>query len=147
MEPKAIRYISDGLAVNLNFGFIPEYCLAIHDIDATSPDKYEWFKAMEDESTAQYGILTTGTTGVITELTTAATGAVKYNPGQVLGVLVPSPVAGAVDVFATIADYATGTTYTARSATAVGSIVRPVTASYRNTGLVFECTTASGGAG
>ena len=79
-----------------------------------------------------------------TEITTAGAGFIKYNPGVLLGVLVPSPVPGAKDVFATITDWteAVGTAASARTATAVGTIIRPATASLRNTGIVHECTTA-----
>jgi len=135
------RWVADGSAVKLALGFVPEYVRCITDIDATSPDVIEWFKEMEDEDTAQYGVLCTGTTGVLTELTTAATGIKKLDEVN-QGVLVPAPDGGddqfrVPTEWAATTDYSSG--YSARTASAAGSIVRPPT---RN-GRVFELKTAT----
>ena len=135
------RWVADGSAVKLDLGFIPEYVRTIQDIDATNPDVIEWFKEMEDESTPQYGVLCTGSSGALTELTTAATGIKKLDEVN-QGVLIPAPDGGA-DQFrvptdwAAITDYSSG--YTDRSVTAAGSVVRPPT----HNGRVFELKTGT----
>ena len=129
----------DGLAGILDLGFVPDVFEIFTD-DGTNPDKITWFKEMESLGTPEYGFLTTGSTGDITKLSTAATGIIAYD-ASTLRVLLPAPD-GNGKAQASIADYNTATTYTARSASALGSVVRPTT----HNGLVYECTTASGGA-
>jgi len=142
MDSRVKRYVEDGNAVNLDFGFIPEYVRVIQNIAGANPDVFEWFKAMEDEATPQYGILHNGADGVITELTTAATGIIKFD-AKYQGVLVADPAGGddqfaVPTVYATTDDYSSG--FAVRTTTAIGAIVRPIV---RN-GFVYELKTGSG---
>lgn len=154
MEAVIKRFVADGNKKRMDLGFVPEYCrLIINYASGQNPNIYEWMKWMEDESTALYGILHTGSTGNITIPTTAATGISKLDE-QYHGVLIPAPDGGddvfmIPEVYSTSQDYSstytqTGTgdtvTCTARTASAPGTIVRPTT---RN-GYVYELTTATG---
>ena len=154
MEPVILRYVADGNKKRLDLGFVPEICRVIVNFaTGQNPNRYEWCKWMEDETTALYGILTTGSTGADTIVTTAATGISKLDE-QYDGVMIPDP-AGGPDVFMIPEEYSTSqdysSTYTqsqtgdtitcaARSASAPGTIVRPPT---RN-GFVYELATSTG---
>ena len=153
MEPIVLRFVADGNQKRVDLGFIPEKVqVIINFLTGENPNVYEWCPWMEDESTALYGILNTGSTGVLSIPTTAATGISKLD-AEYAGVLVPAPDGGA-DVFmipenySTTQDYSstytqTGTgdtvTCTARTASAPGTIVRPTT---RN-GFVYELATST----
>ena len=154
MEPIILRYVADGNKKRLDLGFIPLYCRAvINYATGETPNIYEWHEWMEDEATALYGILHTGSSGAITIPTTAATGITALDE-QYQGVLVPDPAGGAAkfmipEEYSTTQDYSstytqTGTgdtvTCTARSASAPGTVVWPPT---RN-GYVYELATATG---
>lgn len=138
------RWESDGSAANIDFGFLPDWALLFTGTEDTNPNIYVWFRGFVDDD-SMYGLLITGSTGVVTRVTTAATGLAVYEPGVIIGVKVPSPVPGADDVFATVADWtsAVSTAATARTATAVGTIIRPTT----HNGRVYECTTAGTSSG
>ncbi len=154
MEPIIKRLVADGNEVKLDLGFIPCRALVlINYLTGENPNIYDWQKWMEDESTALYGILNTGSTGVLTIPTTAATGISKLDV-QYDGVMIPAPDGGddvfmIPEVYAITQDYSstytqsqTGDTVTcaARTASAPGTIVRPPT---RN-GFVYELKTSTG---
>lgn len=132
------HFEGDGLAVNIETGFVPQYVTLYQDVNKTSPDKIEWFEGFEDE-TALFGLQTTGSTGVVTRLTTAATGISAYSEATV-GVLIDSPQDSGKQVLVTsITDWAVSTAYTpARTAFAVGQIIRPTV----HNGYVYELTVA-----
>ena len=144
MDTVVRRFVADGNAVNLDLGFVPEYCELVVNLAGTNPNIYKWYKAFEDESTAEYGLLITGSSGIVTVPSTAATG-IKELDALYHGVLIPDP-AGGDDQFQVPTDWAAATDYssgyTARSATASGSCVRPPT----HNGCVYELTTATGSA-
>ena len=132
------HYEGDGLAVNIETGFVPQYVVLYQDIAKTSPDKIEWFERFEDDS-SMYGLLTAGSTGIVTRATTAATGISAYSEATT-GVLIDSPQDSGKQVLVTsITDWVLSTAYTpARSATAVGQVIRPTV----HNGYVYELTTA-----
>lgn len=146
------RWENDGNAQIFDLGFIPTYVEMWQNTGGTNPDKYVWTQEGEDTD-SRYGILTTGSTGVITRVTTAATGLEKYDT-KLQGVLLPNPAGGdkqfrIPEVYDTTQDYTstytqsqTGNTETwaARTASAAGGVVYPTT---RN-GFVYELTTATG---
>lgn len=132
------KIILDGLAAIIDLGFVPDICDMEID-DGTNVDHTRYFNQLEDDNDI-FGYLTNGSDGVRTRLTTAATGLSAFDT-SVDGVVLPAPD-GNGEENSLVTDYSTTTTYTARSATVLGSAVRPTT---RN-GLVMELTTASGGA-
>ena len=136
------HFIADGSAVNVDVGFVPDLLIAFEGIEETNPSIHFWFRELANTANAngQYGMLLTGSTGVVTKHAAAANGFAEYDT-DADGVLVPAPD-GDGNTYTSVAGYDATATYTARSTTAVGSVVRPTT---RN-GYVYECTTASGGA-
>lgn len=141
MQQVEKTFTADGSAINIDFGFAPDRVTLIEGFDDTNPNIYEWFKSLADAAgNGQYGVLLTGSTGVVTNCADANNGFIAYSTVSTQ-VLLPAPN-GNGEVASTIADYSTTTTYTARSTTALGSVVRPTT----HNGYVYECTTASGGA-
>jgi len=138
------RWEADGLAVNLELGEIPDRAMLFVNTEATNPDIYFWFRGMVDDDSMN-GLLLTGSSGVVTRMTSEATGIIAYDSGVIIGVNVISPVPGAEDIFASVADWTEAgvTAATARSATAVGTIIRPTI----HNGRVYECTTAGTSSG
>lgn len=125
----------DGNAVNIDFGFIPDFAIMFAETGQTNPDILIYFKRFVDDQ-SMYGLKLTGSTGVVTRLTTAATGFdaldSKYHQ-----VNIESPAPGKGKVKCDVSDWAASTTATARTATLPGTIVRPTT----KNGYVYECTT------
>lgn len=141
MPQRVIKYFqADGASHTFDLGFVPDRVdLHVNVATGQTPDRIRWFKALEDASTPIYGIKTTGSSGAESVLTTAATGFASYND-EVQGVLIVNPASGEKK-FCSVSTWAAATSYAsgARSATAIGTIVRPPT---RN-GRVFELTTAT----
>jgi hypothetical protein len=135
-------FIADGNAINIDCGFVPDKFVAYSKLEETNPNQYVWYRQRGDtvNGNGQYGITVTGSTGVITLNASAAAGIAAYDT-DADGVLIPAPN-GNGEVTATVSNYDATATYTARSTTAVGSVIRPTT----KNGYVYECTTASGGA-
>jgi len=137
------HWTADGNAVIVDCGAKVIRATLYIDTGQTNPLVYVYSRQWEQEDTL-YGILNTGSTGVLTRMTTAATGMEAYDAKQ-HGVLVPNP-AGGVDnfrvptIWSTATDYSSG--FTARSATAAGSVVWPPSGS-RNE-MIYELTTATG---
>jgi hypothetical protein len=125
----------DGSAVNIDLGFIPDFAIMLANTGQTNPDIYLWFRRFVDDQ-SMYGLLITGSTGVVTRVTTAATGLDAFD-SKFQQVRVESPVPGRGKQLADVSDWAASTSATARTASAVGTIVRPTT----KNGYVYECTT------
>jgi hypothetical protein len=136
-------FIADGNAVNVDVGFVPDMLIAIEGYEETSPNIHIWMRQRGDTANdnGQYGLLITGTTGVVTKHAAATNGFIAYDTDS-NGVLIPAPD-GNGEVPATVVEYADASTPTARSATGVGTVIRPST----RTGYVYECTTSSGAVG
>jgi hypothetical protein len=135
-----VHWEADGSAVNIDLGFIPEFAILFESTGQTNPNIYYWFKRFVDDQ-SMYGLLLTGSTGVVTRVTTAATG-IDSLDSKYHQVMVESPVPGRGEIACDVADWASGTSYSsgARSSTTIGTIVRPPT----HNGYVYELTTATG---
>lgn len=140
--------IGSGAAVNIDLGFEPDY-VRVELIDtATNSVFYVWAgRNQQEHATAitdstEYG--TKITEGVTAIGDTTAKGISLYDGAKTQQVLVSSPAPGAQDLQVDVNDYtvARSTAATARTATAVGTILRPTT----HNGYVYECTTAGTGA-
>ena len=136
------QFISDGLETIIDVGFVPNKVKS-HLDDGTNPDIITWFQQMTLRATPIFGYVLTGSSGIVTRLTTAATGISAYD-SQINGVMVDSPVPGKGKMEVPISEYATlvsgSTTPTARTGAIIGTITKPST---RN-GRVYECTTSIG---
>jgi len=132
------HFESDGNAINLKLGFVPDWCILFNNTGQTAPDIYFWFKRFVDDA-SMYGLLITGSSGVVSRVTTAAEGIDAFD-SEVYRVLLPDPITNE-NVPINASAYNTATTYSARGTTC-GQVVRPTT---RN-GFVYELYTASGGA-
>ena len=134
--------IADGNAINIDIGFVPDKFTAWEGMEETSPSKHIWFKEQANTANAngQYGLLLTGSTGVITKHAAATNGFAEYNT-VTLKALLPAPN-GNGEVSATIAAaFVAGTAQpTARTTAVVGTTLRPSTAN----GFLYECTTSAG---
>jgi hypothetical protein len=137
------NFIADGSAINVDLGFVPDYILAVAKFEETNPVTYEWWRerANTANGNGQFGTTRPANGGAVTKNASAAAGFAEYDTSTYLPVL-PAPNGSGEQAASSIADYSTTTTYTARSGTALGSVVRPTT----HNGFVYECTTASGGA-
>ncbi len=137
-------FIADGNAVNLDLGFVPDKFRAWVALGGTIL-VMEWFKDLANNVTAsgQFGI--TDTAGTKSLNATAAAGFAAYDGGIVQKVLLPSP-SGDGETAASLPNpwtQARSTAATARSATALGTIIKPTTNNV--TGYIYECTTAGTG--
>jgi hypothetical protein len=138
----SFKATADGGAMNFDIGFIPDEIFAIRDLDGdTNEIYYRFFRVLADtEDDGQYGFVNIQT-GDKSACADAANGFIPYDEGDDSHVLITHPGSGKKDIV-TVADWASGTDYSsgARSATAIGTIVRPPT----HNGRVFELTTATG---
>jgi hypothetical protein len=127
------HFEADGLATILDLGMVPDMVKLILD-EGTYPDIITWFKRMVDDESI-YGHLLTGSSGVVTRVTTAAEGIEAYDSS---GEAVLIDTGGAKEKKVIPSLWTASTAYTARSGVTPGQVVRPVT---RN-GYVYECTSA-----
>lgn len=142
MKSGQVTFIADGGLMNFDVGFIPDYVELISAINGTEL-VYRFFrvlaqKAIDDGAAVngQYGIADDGA-GVLAPCASGS-GFLTYEEGEDLGVLIEHPGSGK-KVVASVADWLAATSYAAgeRSATAIGTIVRPPT----HNGYVYELTT------
>ena len=124
---KVGHFTADGGIVNIPIGFIPDY-FQLHNVgEGTNPNMYQWFRQQEQVmgDTMQEGMITTGTTGVVT-LAAADAGIIAYSTG---------------------AEGPTVTTWTqaAADAASAGAYFKPSVASSADRGSIFELTTAGTG--
>lgn len=145
-DPVVIRLKGGAVDYNLDLGFVPSL-VEVTVMSGTNPDTYRWFgKEMEESAEAiasswEYGIKNTAG-GSETYMATVATGISVYDGAKTPEVLIDSPQPGIGLVKAAVADWDADTGYSTgeRSATAVGTIVRPPT----HNGYVYELTTDTG---
>lgn len=146
MSQQVLRhFVSDGLAAIIDLGFVPDM-VKVHLDDGTNVDIITFFKRMfDDEGT--YGTIMTGTSGITTVAGTAATGISAFD-STLLRQMLPAPSGNGLQG-ATLAEaytVARSTAATARSTTALGTILKPsINNVAAKKGLVFECTTAGTG--
>lgn len=132
-------FIADGNAMIIGLGFLPSEIHAIAALGGTEL-RYDYYKVLKDNAIAgQYGIKDDGA-GVLTPSTAAADGISEYD-SVTNGVMVESPKPGVGLVEGAITDWPASTAATARTATAIGTLVRPTT----HNGYIYECTTSGSG--
>lgn len=144
MEKVGGSFIADGSAVNVNCGFIPDKVYAWVALGGTILEMV-WYKHLADNVTAsgQYGITDTGGTKSLNA--SAAAGFASYDGGVVPKVLLPAPN-GDGEMGTDLPNAwttARSTAATARSTTALGTVIKPTTNNV--TGYIYECTTAGTG--
>lgn len=141
MKKVSGRFIADGSAINVNIGFVPDYVKLIRALEETNPNIYEFYKDLSDAgANGQYGLLLTGSTGVVTVLAGTNNKIAAYTGGTKVKVKIPAPD-GDGFVNANVSDFVAGAAQpTARSTMAVGTVVRPS----NHNGFVYECTISSG---
>lgn len=141
--------IGSGAAYNLELGFEPDMVI-IDMVDvATTTDRYIWLGRSQQEhatcitDSTEYGIIYKE--GVTSIGDTTAKGISLYAGAKTPRVLIESPKPGIGLIATDVADWLAATNYSTgeRSATAIGTIIRPPT----HNGYVYELTTdtAAGG--
>lgn len=140
-------FIADNaIAANIDIGFIPDYVELISALGGTELI-VRFYRVLADaEATGQYGIIDDGA-GALAPCASAAYGIAAYDEGEDMRVLIEDPSTGKLKEKAVYGDYSASVNYStatgsaARSATAIGTIVRPTV----HNGYVYELiTTASG---
>lgn len=149
-DPVLIRLKGGAATYNLDLGFIPKF-VRVTVMSATNPDTYRWFgEMMEDSAEAatsswEYGIKNTAG-GAETYMDTAAKGISAYDGAKTPQVLIDDPSTGELKKTDIYGDYDATVDYDAvatdRSATVIGTIIRPTT----HNGCVYEMITKTAGA-
>ncbi len=141
------QFVADGNAVNVDVGFIPDFVFAIEGLEESTPQLHYWFRSAIDSASAeaQFGIIDTG--GTKAKHAAAVNGFAVLDT-TALKLLLPNP-AGGDDLTADLPNpytVARSTAATARTATALGTVLKPsLTNVAAKFGLVFECITAGTG--
>lgn len=144
MDIKTGYFQSDGNAVNIILGFVPDFLLLYEDFKgAAAPYVFMWQKAIYDGAHADgmYGFVD-ASTGDWIDCADAANGIVAFDESGNY-VMVESPAPGIGKKAVAAVTWTASTVWVARSATVIGSIVRPTV---RN-GYVYECTTYNAATG
>lgn len=129
------KFLASTAEVNVECGFVPDYIEAFSALGGTEI-KYEWFKVLYDYCVAALGRFGFVTDGAPAHVAAATNGFRPYDT-SVESVALPAPDGDGFMKATSIADFdATEAAYTARSVTALGSVVRPTT----HNGFVYECT-------
>ena len=130
----------DGNIVIVDLGFVPDKVVMFID-DTTNIDITTYFRQLEVDNSL-FGYLLTGSSGITTRLTTAATGLSAYD-AQNSRLLLPAP-SGQGEVAAAHPDaFVAGTAQpTARTTTVLGTLTKPSIGN--ENGLVAECTADNG---
>jgi hypothetical protein len=134
------KIVLDGNAAIIEFGFVPDK-VEMHIDDLTNVDITRYFKQLEDDDSI-YGYLLTGSSGVVTRLTSAATGISSYDTA-IGKVMLPAPNGEGEQAATLPIAFVAGTTQpTPRSTTVLGTVVKP--SQSKLTGYIYECTAAVG---
>ena len=149
-DPVLIRLKGGAADYNLDLGFIPKL-VKVTVMSTDNPDTYRWFgEMMEDSAEAaagswEYGIKNAAG-GSETYMGTAATGISAYDGAKTPQVLIENPSTGELEKTDIYGDYDPTVDYDAvatdRSATVIGTIIRPTT----HNGYVYEMITKTAGA-
>lgn len=139
--------IGGGVAYNLALGFVPT-CVEGYTYNAT-PDsivRFRWEGPLAEDNAviaAGGGVYGHSIDGAVVAELDANTGMSSYEGSKTPVVLIDSPKPAGGQVLGTPLDYtvARSTAATERTATAIGTIIRPTT----HNGYVYECTTAGTG--
>ena len=127
----------NGLDVNIILGWVPDFVIVIADVLTTTDIHYWQSTACKVGSATRYGWITANAQGTDNlEINGTGEGIIDYNTSFPAAVVM-SPIVGRGYVKKPINQYAVTTAWVARSATIVGSVIRPTV---RN-GFLYECTT------
>ncbi len=135
------KVIATADAMNVDIGFIPDEVWLWTALGGTELT-YHWLRVLADAAgTGQYGMLDSA--GAKSTPTTAATGIIPYLGDEVPRVRIVSPDGDGFQQALVTGDYTVtrSTNATARSITAIGTILRPTI----HNGYVYECTVAGTG--
>ena len=135
-------FIADGNAVNVDVGFIPDLLICLEGQEETNAQFHMWARQRADSASlkGKFGFVRAGT-GTITEHAAAVNGFAAYDTFATKAML-PAPDGEGEEPSALPAAYTTtlSTAATARSTTALGTILKP--SSGNENGYCYECTTA-----
>jgi len=140
-------FIADGDAINVNIGFVPDYVEAF-ELTSDPEIVYRWYRVLSDRNAAtaatfMYGIVDDGA-GALSYAAAATNGFIAYDaPDEAGGVLIENPSTHRLES-QSVLDWLAATNYstggTDRSATVIGTIVRPII----HNGYVYELITGTG---
>ena len=141
-------FIADNNAINVNIGFIPDYIEAFNL--TTGPEVLRWFRCLAERdgataATFMYGVeYDSGADGTLEYCADADDGFIAYDATDEAGsVLIENPSTHRLEP-QSVADWLAATNYstggTDRSATVVGTIIRPPV----HNGYVYEVKTGVG---
>lgn len=137
MDIKSGYFLSDGNAVNVILGFVPDFLMLYADF-VGAPTLVQFSRCVNAAGiTGQYGFQD-GSTGDWVAADQGS-GVVPFDTSYNNYVMVESPRPGIGKLAVATNLWTASTAWTARSATVIGSIIVPTT---RN-GYVYECTTYS----
>ena len=142
MKSGQIAFVADGGLMNFDVGFKPSYIELISALGGTEL-MHRFYRVLADNALAgQYGIIDNGA-GVLSA-NSSGSGIILYEEGEDIGVMLISPASGK-KIISSVLDWtsARSTAATARSATVLGTVLRPTT----HNGRVYECTTAGTSSG
>ncbi len=142
MQSVQIAFVADGGLMNFDIGFKPSYIELISALGGTEL-MHRFYQVLENAGlSGQYGIIDDGA-GVLS-VNSSGSGIILYDEGEDIGVLLISPASGK-KIISTVADWTSSraTAATARSATVLGTVLRPT----KHNGRVYECTTAGTSSG
>jgi len=138
-------FIADGNAsdypLDVDIGFIPDYIEAF-ELTSTAEVIYRHYRVLEEaETTGQYGLEDSGA-GVISACADADNGFATWDGSKESLVLISNPIDDELVPVPVTGSYTTtiGSNALARSATNIGTIIRPSAAAHN--GYVYECTVA-----
>ena len=129
---KVGHFEADGGLVNLPLGFIPDYIKVVDFFTDTNIEINYWWRRMEQDQASGKQEGFSVLEGITANLADAG-GITAYDTGA------QSPASGTGA--GQLAEWAASTSYTARTATAPGSYVKPTVSSPTDRGAVFECVT------
>lgn len=140
--------IGSGAAYNMELGFEPNLVTVDLVSTAAASIRYRWFGRNQQEhatcvtDSTEYGVKITE--GVTSICDTVAKGISLYAGSKTPRVLIEHPLTGLLEP-QSVADYTStlAEAATARSATVIGTILRPTT----HNGYVYECSDTTGSAG
>ena len=142
MKMNTGSFIADGLAVNVDVGFIPDFVIAFEGCEEGNPQLHYWMRERIDAASAlgQFGFLDTA--GTKSTHAAAANGFASLDT-VAPKLMLPAP-SGTGEAIATLpVPFVAGTAQpTARTTTVVGTVVK--SSNSQEKGFVYECTVSAG---
>ncbi len=144
MKMNTGSFIADGNEVQVDVGFVPDLVIAIEGQEESTPQFHYWLRERIDSASgdAQFGILDSG--GTKSKHAAAINGFAPLDEAT-NKIKLPAPSGNGEAVADPPNPYtvARSTAATARSTTALGTVLKPSLG--KETGYVYECTTAGTG--